>query len=91
VAQLHFGPQADELLAKLESAPSQNSVLLGRLDAALDRLEADPVAAPCRRHRFQNIGVWAVSVVASGEEWLIMWEPGETPADVVIHAIVPAP
>ena len=39
----------------LEETPSRHD-LLGRINTALDMLEADPLDARCRRRRFQNIG-----------------------------------
>lgn len=90
MAELQFGPTADRFLSELELEPDRNEAFLQRLDAALDRLEADPGDAWCRRRRFQNIGVWGIAVVHAGEEWLILWEPDKDDG-VVVHAIARAP
>ena len=89
MAELRFDPRADQLLADLESDLPGSEALLRKLNSALDRLEADPGDAWCRRRRYQNIGVWGIAVVHTDKEWLILWEPLDDA--VVVHAIVPAP
>ena len=89
MAELHFDSRADQFLTDLEAELPQSEGLLGKLNSALDRLEADPGDAWCRRRRYQNIGVWGIAVVHGDKEWLILWEPLDD--DVVIQAIVPAP
>ena len=89
MAQLLFGPQADGFLAELETDPAGAS-LLAKLNSALDRLEESPGDAWCRRHRYQNIGVWGIAVVNRGDSWLILWEEGRGDS-VHVHAITPAP
>ena len=90
MAELSFAPEADHFLTSLEIVLPESAVLLGKLHTALDRLEADPGDAWCRRRRFQNIGVWGISVVHEDKEWLILWEPGDDDG-VAVRAIVPAP
>jgi hypothetical protein len=90
VAQLSFAPQADQVLSDLEGDLPRSKILLGKLNTALDRLEADPGDAWCRRRRYQNIGMWGISVVHDDKEWLILWELDEDD-DVAVRAIVPAP
>lgn len=94
MAELLFSEQADAQLDELEADPARQ-LLVGRLHTALDQLERDPGAAECRRRRFPNIGVWGISVVADGDEWLILWEPGDatttTQDTVIVRAITPAP
>jgi hypothetical protein len=46
----------------------------------VDQLEADPANRSVRRIRFSN-GLWCVTVVADGEEWVILWEPHPTDPD----------
>jgi hypothetical protein len=90
VAQLSFAPQADQVSSDLEADLPRSGILLGKLNTALDRLEADPGEAWCRRHRYQNIGVWGISVVHDDKEWLILWELDEDDK-VAVRAIAPAP
>jgi hypothetical protein len=90
VAELRFAPEADQFLSSLESDLPRSEILLGKVNTALDRLETDPGDAWCRRRRFQNIGVWGISIVHEDKEWLILWEPGEDDS-VAVRAIVPAP
>lgn len=86
MAELLWGPEASATFGELDATPAK-AKLVDRLNEALDMLEENPGDAVCRRHRFQNIGVWGISAVAAGEEWMILWEPAENPEDVVIHAI----
>jgi hypothetical protein len=89
VAELSFGPQADDLLTELEADPVRVR-LLEALNSALDRLEQDPGDVWCRRRRYQNLGVWGIAVPVSGDLWLVLWEDG--PGDsVIVHSITPAP
>ena len=93
MAELRFAPQSDELLTSIERDPTRLG-LLKKINSALDHLERSPGDAWCRRRRFESIGVWAISVVLAGEEWLILWEPldeHEPDAVVVVRAITPAP
>jgi hypothetical protein len=89
VAVLKFSPEADDLLTELESDP-RTVRCAGRLNTALDRLEADPGAAVNRRRRFQRLDLWAIPVVCGDDEWLILWKPGDGD-DVIVAHIVPAP
>lgn len=91
MAELLFDEEADALLTRLENDPAADK-LVGRLHSALDRLEADPGDAWCRRRRFQTIALWGIGVVSNDEEWLILWEySNDTDDAVIVHAIVPAP
>ena len=91
MAELRFGPQADDFLTELEGVPGEPSAkLLAKLNTALDRLENDPGDVYCRRRRFENIGVWGITVVQKEDEWLILWELGNDDS-VTVHAITRAP
>ena len=70
-------------------ADETQRVCAGRLNSALDILEADPGDARNRRRRFQTIGLWGIPVVCGDDEWLILWEAQEDMT--VVHHIVPAP
>ena len=56
MAELVFSPEADEVLNRMETDETQR-VCAGRLNTALDILEADPGDARNRRRRFQRAGV----------------------------------
>lgn len=43
------------------------------IEDALDWIAADPPDPRAKRRRFTN-GVWAITVYAGGEEWLVIWE-----------------
>ncbi|MDZ7732995.1 MAG: hypothetical protein U5R31_07630 [Acidimicrobiia bacterium] len=85
MAELLFSPEADESLSALERDP-KFATLVGKIHAALDLLEADPGDVRCRRHRYQNVGVWGMVVSAEGEQRQIYWEPVEEEL-VHVHAI----
>jgi len=87
VAELVFSPEADEVLNRIEADEAQR-ICVGRLNTALDILEADPGDARNRRRRFQTIGLWGVPVVCGDDEWLILWEQQDD--TIVVHHIVPA-
>ncbi len=86
MAELNFGPEADEVLTRLENDPTTERCA-ERLNSALDLLAANPGDAHNRRRRFAAIGVWAIAVVCGDDEWLILWEPGDGD-DVTVHHIV---
>lgn len=88
MAELVFSPEADEVLNRMEADETQRACA-GRLNSALDILEADPGDARNRRRRFQTIGLWGIPVVCGDDEWLILWEAQEDMT--VVHHIVPAP
>lgn len=88
MASLVFSPEADDLLTRLEGDSAQQK-LAGRLNSALDQLEADPGDARNRRRRFNTLGLWGIPVV-SDDEWLNLWEPLDADT-VMVHHIVPAP
>ena len=87
MAELVFSPEADEVLNRIEADEAQR-ICVGRLNTALDILEADPGDARNRRRRFQTIGLWGVPVVCGDDEWLILWEQQDD--TIVVHHIVPA-
>lgn len=89
MAELAFSPEADDLLTSMEDDPARRPCA-GRLNSALDALEADPGDVRNRRRCFHTIGQWGIAVVCGEEEWLILWEPLEVDV-VVVHHIVPAP
>lgn len=43
-------------------------------DEVFDWLEESPVNVRARARRFTN-GLWAVTRVIGGDDWLILWEP----------------
>lgn len=88
MAELVFSPEADEVLNRMEADETQRACA-GRLNSALDILEADPGDTRNRRRRFQTIGLWGIPVVCGDDEWLILWEAQED--IVVVHHVVPAP
>lgn len=88
MAELVFSPEADEVLNRMEADETQRACA-GRLNSALDILEADPGDARNRRRRFQTIGLWGIPVVCGDDEWLILWEAQED--IIVVHHVVPAP
>ncbi len=91
MAILYFSDQANDLLDELEETPSRHD-LLGRINTALDMLEADPLDARCRRRRFQNIGFWGIMVFHHEGDWLILWEErDEACAEVDVRAITRDP
>jgi hypothetical protein len=52
------------------------------LDEAVDWIEAGDARA--RRRRFSN-GMWAISRVLGGTEWLVLWEEDPPGVAVVRH------
>jgi hypothetical protein len=89
VVELRFGEQAGAFLDSLESDAGRHR-LLGHLNTALDRLEADPGDAWCRRRRYENLGVWGIVVRSDGDDWLITWEPHDQEV-VWVHSITRDP
>lgn len=77
------------MLDDLEQDPSRRH-LLEALNAALDRLEKNPGDAWCRRSRYQNLGLWGMSVASRQEFWLILWEE-DADEGIIVHSITPAP
>ena len=91
MTDLYFSEQANALLEQLESTPSRQH-LLGRINTALDVLEADPHDVRCRRRRFDTIGCWAITVISNDGDWLILWsERNELATEVNVRAITPDP
>ena len=91
MADLYFSEEANALIEELERTPSRRH-LLGRLNTALDTLEADPQDVRCRRRRFDTIGCWAITVISSEGDWLILWsERNELCTEVNVRAITPDP
>ncbi len=90
MALLFFDPDADHVLAQLESDAS-SGVLLQRVNEALDWQEADSSDPRVRRMRFRQPALWCVTIVAGEDEWAILWEPlhGENDA-VVVRYLGPA-
>ena len=54
------------------------------LDQAVDWIESDPPDSRAKRRRFTN-GMWAITVRAAGQEWVILWEEPAPNAPVVRH------
>ena len=57
----------------LDALWSRSEKLADRIEHALDWIEADPPDPRAKRRRFSN-GMWAISVNAAGEDWLVVWE-----------------
>lgn len=66
----------------LESLWLRNDRLAEAVETALDWIESVPVPPEARRRRFTN-GMWAISIHAGGEEWLLVWEEPEKDRPVV--------
>ena len=91
MTDLYFSEQANAVLEELERTPSR-AHLLGRLNTALDMLEADPHDVRCRRRRFDTIGCWAITVISNEGDWLILWsEKNEHGTELIVRAITPDP
>ena len=59
--------------AALDAAWMRSEAIGERLEEALDWIEASPPDPRSRRRRFSS-GIWAISIVAAGGDWLILWE-----------------
>ncbi len=91
VITLRFSPEADDVLTSLETE-DRTRICAGRINTALDKLEANPGASENRRRRFQALDLWAIPVLCGDNEWLILWNHSTTEPDtVIVHHIVPAP
>ena len=51
-------------------------------------IAGDPGHASVRRHRFQSVDAWVVTVRGEEEDWAILWRPHETEPDVMLVAYV---
>jgi hypothetical protein len=54
------------------------------VEDALDWVEADPPDPRAKRRRFTN-GMWAITVHAVGQEWLVIWDEPTANRPVVRH------
>ena len=54
------------------------------IEDVLDWIEADPHDPRCKRRGFTN-GLWAVTRMSSGTEWLVLWEEDPPGQPVVRH------
>lgn len=54
------------------------------IEELLDWVEADPPDPRAKRRRFTN-GMWAISRMVVGEEWLVIWEEPEPDRPVIRH------
>ncbi len=89
MAELAFSPEADDVLSRLEADVRQQRCA-ARINSALDLLEADPGNVRNRRRRFNTLSLWGIVVLCDDDEWLILWELGDSDT-VIVHHIVPAP
>jgi hypothetical protein len=66
----------DELMRLYDSNPA----LAARIDEWLDRIEADPAAAPVRRRLIRPGRLWAITIADPDSDYLILWDlDGATP------------
>lgn len=90
MAELYMDIEADETLTRLDADPSR-PLLAQRVNDVLDKLTDNPGQASVRKSRFTN-GLWAVTVVAQDDEWIILWEPHpDDPDGVLVQYLGPAP
>lgn len=75
---------ADEALAALES-DSTRRLAVERLTEMLDLLERDPRDRRLRRRRFVDPPVWAVTVLAGREDYVLLWNLNQEQEPVVIY------
>lgn len=61
---------------KLDAVWTRSERVAGRLEEALDWIEADPPDVRAKRRRFSN-GLWVIAVREAGEDWTILWEDVE--------------
>ncbi|MHB8188433.1 MAG: hypothetical protein ACYDDU_20655 [Dermatophilaceae bacterium] len=63
-------PDPEDTLTSLHSAHPR---IAATVEDALDWVEADPPDPRAKRRRFAN-SVWAITVYAAGQEWLVIWD-----------------
>ena len=68
----------------LDALWARNRKLADAVEDALDWIEAEPPDRRAKRRRFSN-GMWAITLVAAGEEWLVVWEEPGPDEPVVRH------
>jgi len=74
----------DDRLRGLGNDPDPARRKLGdRVNETLTRIARNPGDASVRRHRFQSVDAWAVSVPGD-EDWVILWTPYGTQPDVIL-------
>lgn len=78
---LHLDPVPDDTL---ESLWRRLPKVAEAIEEVLDWIEADPPDPRAKRRRFTN-GMWAVTRMVSGEEWLVVWEEPDPGRPVVRH------
>lgn len=76
MAELRFEPTAAANLSALFEDPTK-AELADRIETQLDLLEANPADPQLTRTDFRSrFGlIYAVRILGSGEEWLMLWKP----------------
>ena len=75
----------DDRLSALENDPDPaRRKLADRVNETLARIARNPGDASVRRHRFQSVDAWAVTIPGDDEDWIILWAPHETEPDVIL-------
>jgi hypothetical protein len=77
--ELWLDPIPDDKLATLELSLPR---VAERIDQVLDWIETDPPDPRCKRRRFSN-GMWAVSLVVDGVDWIVLWDENEADHPVI--------
>lgn len=78
---LHLDPTPDDTL---ESLWTRLPKVAEAVEEMLDWIEADPPDPRAKRRRFTN-GMWAVTRLIGGDEWLVVWEEPEPDHPVIRH------
>lgn len=81
VRTIELDPQPAETLDALHAT---QPVVADALEDVLDRIEADPPDPRCKRRHFTN-GLWAVTRLSAGSEWLVLWEEDPSGEPVIRH------
>jgi hypothetical protein len=87
VPEVWLDDENDDRLSRLENdADPARKRLAERVNEELRRIARDPGHASVRRHRFQSVDAWVVTVRGEEEDWAILWRPHETEPDVILVA-----
>jgi hypothetical protein len=78
---LTLDPHPEDTLTSLHMAHPR---IADAMEDALDWIEADQPDSRAKRRRFSN-GMWAITVYAVGQEWLVIWEEPTANRPVVRH------
>lgn len=75
----------DDRLRALEDDPDPDRrKLADRVNETLLRIARNPGDSSVRRHRFQSVDAWAVTVSGLDEDWIILWAPHDTEPHVIL-------